>query len=147
MVCQAIPFYRQGKHIKIAFALAGQSRPIPPAPSLHRRRPFGQAGRGRKREKLVVLRAIFARKTTNKKPALAPLARAGARVSSGSGLDPDISPAAAYYQAGRVARVRVLDVTRVNNLIAQHTQGRHFGFLGEERVNVLELNLALDQLQ
>jgi potassium-transporting ATPase KdpC subunit len=67
--------------------------------------------------------------------------------SSGSGLDPDISPAAAYYQAGRVAHVRGLDVTRVNDLIAQHIQGRQFGFLGEERVNVLELNMALNQLK
>jgi K+-transporting ATPase KdpC subunit len=67
--------------------------------------------------------------------------------SSASGLDPDISPAAAYYQAGRVARERGLDLTRVNDLIAQHTQSRQFGFLGEERVNVLELNIALDQLQ
>jgi K+-transporting ATPase ATPase C chain len=67
--------------------------------------------------------------------------------SSASGLDPDISPAAAYYQTARVARVRGLEVTKVNDMIAQHIQGRQFGFLGEERVNVLELNMALDQLR
>jgi len=67
--------------------------------------------------------------------------------SSGSGLDPDISPAAAEYQAPRVARLRGLAVSQVNDLIAQHTQGRQFGFLGEPRVNVLALNLALDQLK
>lgn len=67
--------------------------------------------------------------------------------SSASGLDPDISPAAAYYQAGRVARARNLDVVKVNHLIVQRIQGRQFGFLGEERVNVLDLNMALDQLK
>ncbi len=55
--------------------------------------------------------------------------------------------AAVDYPAGRVARVRGQDVTRVNDLIAQHIQGRQFGFQGEERVNVLEIILALDQLQ
>ena len=66
--------------------------------------------------------------------------------ASASGLDPDISPAGAYYQAQRVARVRNLDVKRAQDLIAQHVQGRQFWVLGEPRVNVLELNLALDQL-
>ena len=63
---------------------------------------------------------------------------------SASGLDPHISPAAAQWQAGRVARLRGLSVDRVNALIAENTDGRPWGFLGEARVNVLQLNLALD---
>ncbi len=67
--------------------------------------------------------------------------------SSASGLDPDISVAAARYQASRVARLRGLSLEEVLTLIDEHTQSRALGFLGEPRVNVLTLNLALDRLQ
>ncbi|QGW84540.1 potassium-transporting ATPase subunit KdpC [Variovorax paradoxus] len=64
--------------------------------------------------------------------------------ASSSGLDPDISPAAAQYQAARVARVRGVPVEQINALIEKNTQGALWGVLGESRVNVLALNLALD---
>lgn len=67
--------------------------------------------------------------------------------ASGSGLDPDISIAAARYQAARVARERDLPLEQVQTLIDQNTSGRTLGLLGEPRVNVLKLNLALDGLQ
>jgi potassium-transporting ATPase KdpC subunit len=67
--------------------------------------------------------------------------------ASGSGLDPEISVAAADYQAARVARARGLPVERLRALIAAHTEGRLLGVLGEPRVNVLELNLAVDALK
>jgi K+-transporting ATPase ATPase C chain len=66
--------------------------------------------------------------------------------ASGSGLDPDISPAAAYYQAARVARARGLTLAEVEGLIASFTKGRQLGLLGDPRVNVVQLNLALDSL-
>ncbi len=64
--------------------------------------------------------------------------------ASASGLDPDISPAAARYQAARVARVRGIPLDRINTLITDNTEGPKWGFLGESRVNVLALNIALD---
>ncbi len=67
--------------------------------------------------------------------------------ASGSGLDPEISPAAAQYQVARVARLRNLSVDQVQTLVTQATQGRQLGLLGEPGVNVLQLNLALDGVQ
>lgn len=70
---------------------------------------------------------------------------ADAITASGSGLDPHISPANAIAQSARVAKARNASPDRISQLVAEHTQGHQFGFLGEARVNVLELNLALDQ--
>ncbi|QYD67980.1 potassium-transporting ATPase subunit KdpC [Paraburkholderia edwinii] len=67
--------------------------------------------------------------------------------SSASGLDPEISPAAAAYQAARVAKARGLSREQIDGLIAQSTSGRQLGIFGERRVNVLKLNLALDDLK
>jgi potassium-transporting ATPase KdpC subunit len=85
--------------------------------------------------------ALRAADPTNKAPVPVDLVTA-----SGSGLDPEESLAAAYYQAGRVARARRLDEQAVRALIAAHAQGNFLGVFGDPRVNVLELNLALDEL-
>ena len=88
------------------------------------------------------LKALHDADPTNARPVPVDLV-----TSSASGLDPNISIAAAQYQAPRVARLRGLPLAQVTALIAQYTQGRTFGILGEPRVNVLELNLALDALK
>jgi K+-transporting ATPase ATPase C chain len=86
--------------------------------------------------------ALKAADPTNTRPIPVDLVTASA-----SGLDPDISIAAAQYQAARVARVRGLEPSTVQSLIDAHAHGRLLGFLGEPRVNVLELNLALDAMK
>ena len=86
--------------------------------------------------------ALRAADPTNRAPIPADLVTASA-----SGLDPDISPAAAYYQADRIARIRHLSPQRVRALISGHAHGRFLGVIGEPRVNVLELNLALDAMK
>jgi K+-transporting ATPase ATPase C chain len=83
--------------------------------------------------------ALHAADPGNTKPIPVDLA-----TSSGSGLDPHISPAAADYQVGRVARARHLSEADVQSMVKKYTEGRQFGVLGEPRVNVLMLNLALD---
>jgi potassium-transporting ATPase KdpC subunit len=88
------------------------------------------------------IESIKAADPDNKLPIPADLVTA-----SGSGLDPHISPAAAAYQADRVARARQIKAEIVAALVAQNTEGRQFGLFGEPRVNVLKLNLSLDELR
>ena len=86
--------------------------------------------------------ALHAADPSNTAPVPADLVTA-----SGSGLDPQISPAAVQYQVARVARLRNLSVDQVQTFVTQATQGRQLGLLGEPGVNVLQLNLALDGVQ
>ena len=102
---------------------------------------YGPSNPALKAEIQARIDALKAADPTNNEPIPVDLV-----TSSGSGLDPDISIAAADYQVPRVARVRGLAQDIVQALIEKNTQGRQFGFLGEPRVNVLKLNLALDAL-
>jgi K+-transporting ATPase ATPase C chain len=79
--------------------------------------------------------------------AAAPLVPVDLVTASGSGLDPDISPASAIYQVPRIAKARNVDESKIEGLVAKHIKSRQIGILGEPRVNVLELNLDLDGLQ
>lgn len=100
--------------------------------------PSNPALRDAVKARIAALRAV-----DSSNPAAVPIDLVTA---SGSGLDPHISPAAADYQITRVARTRGLDTLKVRALVLAHTEGRQLGILGEARVNVLLLNLALDQL-
>jgi potassium-transporting ATPase KdpC subunit len=96
--------------------------------------------------KAVSERVAALREADRENPAMPGLVPVDLVTASGSGLDPDISPAAANYQVNRVARERRLPAADVQRLVAEHTENRQYGFLGEPRVNVLRLNLALDEL-
>jgi K+-transporting ATPase ATPase C chain len=93
----------------------------------------------------LVSRVAASVETLNPKSARAPVP-IDLVTASASGLDPDISPAAAFYQVSRVAAARHLSEDAVRGLVNGHITPRQFGLLGEPRVNVLELNLALDQM-
>ncbi len=92
----------------------------------------------------VARRVVTYRKENGLSPAT--LVPPDAVTASASGLDPDISPENARLQAGRVAQARTLPVQKVLNLVKRYTEGRQFGILGEPRVNVVRLNMALDKL-
>ena len=122
-------------------------RPSATAPQPYNATASGGSNQGPSNPALVEavnarIEALHAAEPDNKLPIPADLV-----LSSASGLDPEISPAAALYQAGRIARARNLPQEKVTALIEATQQGRQWGLFGEPRVNVLTLNLALDAMQ
>jgi K+-transporting ATPase ATPase C chain len=105
----------------------------------------GGFNQGPTNQKLIDRVRDSAQKFRSENPGFTGTIPADIVTGSGSGLDPDISPAAAEAQAARVAAARGISVDAVHRLIAENTQGRQLGVLGEPRVNVLQLNLALDR--
>ncbi len=117
----------------------------PPKPAPYNAASSGASNYGPTNKKLIdgVKDAVAAYRKENGLAANAPVP-VDAVTASASGLDPDISPANANLQAPRVAKARNMPLTEVQQLIGKNTKGRQFGLLGEPRVNVLKLNLALD---
>jgi K+-transporting ATPase ATPase C chain len=146
--------YRDGK--PVASALIGQpfadpkhfwSRPSATTPMAYNAGSSGGSNLGPMNPELVNRvreRAALLRKADPGNDAAIPIDLV---TSSASGLDPHISPAAAEYQIARVAKARGIDENTLRQLVARHTEGRTFGLLGEPRVNVVELNLDLDNIQ
>lgn len=106
----------------------------------------GGSNLGPTSEKLIARVKADAEKFHQQNPGVTGLLPADLLTASGSGLDPDVSPASAAVQVARIAQARGIAPEHIREVIAEHTTGRTLGFMGEPRVNVLEVNLDLDRL-